>query len=199
MNKKVLKVMLFLVMIFLLGLYVLKIFLPEQFLLVVNNPQLIAIGDYIDTHTWLYVLCASITSFIVYWLYLCAVTRKWRLNWIELVSVIGVIIVTQGLYFLDYDIANCINILAMLLLPLISKAQLKDVALVYGVHYTAQLLSLKIRGLPILLESINSITALLVTFECYLWLVLCYLYFNYKKENDYGKMGTTTIQGQQTP
>lgn len=183
MNKNVLKVMLILVMIFLLGLYILKVCLPEEFLLVINNPQLIAIGNYIDNSWWLSILIPSITSFIVYWLYLCAVNKKWRLNWIELVSVIVVIIITQLLYLWNYNLASGVNVVAMLLLPLIGKAQFKDVVIVYCVHYFAQLLSLEIRSLPLLLECINSITALVLTFECYLWLVLFYLFYNYKKES----------------
>ena len=81
MNRKVFKVMIALVVIFLTGLYVLKIFMPEQFVLSVENETIIIIGTYIENNAWAYYLFGILTSFITYWLYLCAVCRKWYLNW----------------------------------------------------------------------------------------------------------------------
>ena len=46
MNKRVLRTMLALVVIFLSAVYVLKIFLPEQFVFIIENEQLITIGKY---------------------------------------------------------------------------------------------------------------------------------------------------------
>ena len=81
MYKKILKTMIALVIIFLLALYVLKIFFPEQFIIVIENNALIIIGNFIDKYWILNELVAIITSFITYWLYLGAVTKKWCLNW----------------------------------------------------------------------------------------------------------------------
>ena len=183
MNKKVLKTMLALVMIFLCAFYVLKIFFPEQFIMVIENKHLVMIGEYVDANLWLHIILACITSFITYWFYLCAVTRKWRLNWKELVAVLITIAVTQTLYSFDatYTLASGISIVAMLVLPLIGHAKLKDVAVVFSIHYIAQLLSTLIRGLPALLTNVNYATIFLMTMECYFWLLLCYLYFNFKK------------------
>lgn len=183
MNKKVLKTMIALVCVFLCALYVLKIFFPEQFMMTIQNEQLVKIGAYVDAHWWLCELCAIVTSFITYWLYLCAVTRKWRLNWKEIVAVLVTIAVTHGLYELDATLASGVSVIAMFILPAISKARLVDVTVVFSVHYMSQLLSTLIRNLPVLLTSVNYITILLMGLESYFWLLLFYLYFNLKKEN----------------
>lgn len=194
MNKKVLKTMLALVMIFLCALYVLKIFFPTQFVMVIENEQLVAIGNYVDANLWLYIIIACITNFITYWLYLCAVNRKWCLNWKELIAVICVIALTQGLYEVDPMLSSTISTIAMICLPLISKAQLKDVAIVFAFDYMSLTLSTLIRNLPALLTNINFMTVFLMTIEPYFWLLLFYLYFNLKKENKYnGKIETTTL------
>lgn len=193
MNKKVLKTMIALIMIFLCAFYVLKIFFPEQFVMVIENERLIMIGNYIDKHLWLYIMISCITNFITYWLYLCAVTRKWRLNWKELITVLIVITVTQGLYNLDPTLSSGINIIAMICLPLISKADLGDVAIVFSFNYLSQLLSTLIRSLPLLLTNVNFMTIFLMTLEQYFWLLLFYLYFNLKKENSNGKSKSTTL------
>ena len=85
---KVLKTMIALVCVFLIALYVLKIFIPEQFIMVIENDKLIDFGEYVDNNLWLHIILGIVTSFITYWLYIGAVTRKWCLNWKELVAVI---------------------------------------------------------------------------------------------------------------
>ena len=193
MNKKVLKVMIALVMIFLCAFYVLKIFFPEQFIMVIENERLVQIGEYIDKHLWLYIVIACVTNFITYWLYLCAVTHKWYLNWKEIVMVLCVIALTQGLYEFDETLASGIHIIAMICLPLISSAQLKEVAIVFSFNYLSQLLSTLIRSLPLLLTNVNFMTIFLMTLEQYFWLLLFYLYFNFKKEEKDGKNKSTTL------
>lgn len=183
MNRKVLKVMIALVIIFLCALYILKIFFPEQFVMVIENEQLIKIGDYISAHWWLQEICDIITSFIVYWLYLGAVLRKWCLNWKEIIAVLISIALTHGLYFYNTTLSSGISVVAMLIIPAIFKADMRIVAATFSIHYISQLLSTLIRGLPLLLTNVNYITILLMTFECYFWLLLLYLYFNYKKED----------------
>lgn len=182
MNKKVLKTMIALVVVFLVALYVLKIFFPEQFVMAIELPALIAIGDYIDSHIWATMLVSSITTFIGYWFYFCAVSRKWFLNWKEILVVLAVIVVTRLLYFYDLELSSAVNVLAMLLIPLMSGAKLRDVSITYSVHYVSQLLSLKIRTLPMYLSHINSIISILLTIEGLFWLLLFYFCLNYKKE-----------------
>src|SRR5699024_179680 len=123
-----------------------------------------------------------ITNFITYWLYLCAVTRKWRLNWKEILAVCVTIALTQCLYEYDEALASGVSIISMILLPLIGHAKLQDVAVVFSVHYMSQTLSMLIRGLPFLMTNVNFITIFLMTLECYFWLLLFYFYYNYKKE-----------------
>ena len=194
MNKKVLKVMIALVMIFLCAFYVLKVFFPEQFVMVIENERLVMIGNYIDNHKWLYIIIACITNFITYWLYVCAVTRKWYLNWKELIAVLCIIALTQGLYELDPTLSSGVSIIAMICLPLISKARLSDVAIVFTFDYVSLTLSTLIRNLPALLINVNFVTIFLMTLESYFWLLLFYLYFNLKKgDNKNGKATSTTL------
>ena len=91
MNKKVLRTMITLVVVFLVALYVLKIFFPEQFVMAIQNEQFIAVGNFIDQRQWLTLVLTGITTFIVMYLYLCAVTKKWRLKLKEILFLIIII------------------------------------------------------------------------------------------------------------
>lgn len=183
MNRKVFKVMIALVVIFLTGLYVLKIFMPEQFVLSVENEIIITIGTYIDNNAWAYYLFGILTSFITYWLYLCAVCRRWYLKWYEILTVLVVIGGSIGLSLWDANVYSAYSVITFIVLPLLFKSDLKTVAVVFSVHSLSQTMSLTIRNLPLYMITSNSLTLFLMAIECYFWLLLFYIYFNYKKEN----------------
>lgn len=182
MNRKVFISMLVLCISFLVGLYILKIFFPQEFMLNIQSENLIKIGTYIDNNLWLYYICCGITAFITYWLFMCACKRKLYLNWKEILIVVGFIVIIRLISLWDNEIATHISICSFFLIPLICKLDLKIATCVYAFHGFAQILSLKIRNLPMYLVNSNFITILFMTLECYLWLLLFYIIFNYKKE-----------------
>ena len=186
MNKRVLKIMLALVVTFLSAIYVLKIFLPEQFIFIIENKQLISIGEYIDNNPWLYEIIAIVTTFLTYWLYLGAVLKKWVLGWKEIIAVTVTIAITHVVYEFDQNLYSALSIIAMFVLPLIFKAELKPTVITFSVHYLSQTLSLAIRSIPTLLTNVNFLSLFLLTFEGYLWLLLFYLYYNYKEDTSNG-------------
>lgn len=182
MNKKVIKVMIGLVIAFLISDYILKFFFPQEFVMLIENENIVAIGAFIDARPWLTEICDIIFTFISYWLYLGAVTQKWSLNWKEVILVFIAIIISHTAYYFDPTITATVSVIAMLGIPAISNAKLRPVILVYTTHYLAQYLSISIRNLPMLLTNVNYATILLMAFESYFWLLLFYLYYNMKKE-----------------
>lgn len=174
--------MIALVIVFLVSLYVLKIFFPEQFVMSVENEIIVAIGNYIDSNAWAYYLFGIFTSFLTYWLYLCAVCRKWYLNWWECLSVFAVIGASIGLTFVDVNLCSALSYSSFVLLPLIFKAELKPVAIVFTIHIFAQFLTTSIRNLPVYMVDVNSLTLFITNFECLFWLLLFYIYYNCKEK-----------------
>ena len=70
--------------------------------------------------------------------------------------------------------------MSFVILPFIFKANLREVAIVYPIHGLAQILTLKIRNLPMYLTNVNSLISFALVFEMYIWLVLFYIIFNLK-------------------
>lgn len=188
MYKKVIKSMIGLVIIFLIALYIIKLFFPNQFVMIINNDTILYIGNYIDSCLWLQMLIGTVTSYLTFWIYLCAVSRKWYLSWLESIILLLFVVGCQFLYNFDITIANAINLISFIVLPCFvkPKANLYTVAIVFCVHYFAQTLSIAIRNFTGLLETVNSIMILLMTIECYFWLLLFYLYFNLKGDSANG-------------
>ena len=180
MNRKVLKTMLALVIIFLCALYVLKIFIPEQFVLSIEIKVIVDIGNYIDTHMWADYLFGIITSFMTYWLYLCAVCKRWYLKWYECLVVFAVIGINIGLSIFDTNVYTAFSISTFVVLPLLFKGSMSDVAICYPIQLISHALTLSIRNLPAYMEHINSFTIYMVGIESFIWLILLYLFNNYK-------------------
>ena len=182
MNKKVLKTMIALVVAFLLGFYILKIFFPEQFMMSIQNENFVKIGNFIDGKLWISLICSGITSFVGTYLFSCVVTRRWYLPLRETIVLLVIIIGSTLLCLYDEILGAGIMTMSMFIIPAMLKADLRTTTIVYCTHSLSQLLSLKIRNLPIYLTNVNSIISIFMMGECYLWLLLFYLYFNYKKE-----------------
>ena len=182
MNKKVFISMLILTISFLVSLYVLKIFFPQEFVMSIQNERLIEIGTYIDSHQWSYYLFGICTSFLTYWLYLCAVCHKKWLGMKEILAILITIALSIGSQFIDPNFATYMSIFPMIILPCIFRANLRDVTIVYSVHGLAQILSLSIRNLPMYIQYFNSLFFMFMTIEMYFWLLLFYIILNYKKK-----------------
>ena len=183
MNRKVIKTMLFLVIFELLAWYILKIFMPSEFMLIVNNERLIEAGQYVDTHIWLKVICIYVTAFITYFLYLCAVCKKKKLTAIESFIVLIAISISIAIEYCLPEFITIYNIITMFGLPLIFKAEFKTTYIVFIVHGLAQILSMNIRGIPITEINFNYLTLFMLMIDGYFWLLLFYFYYNYKEEN----------------
>lgn len=177
--------MLSLCVAFLAGLYILKIFFPQEFMMSIQNERIIKIGNYIDNHKWLYYICMAMPPYITYVLYCCACSHRLNLKWQEHLIVLAVVILSRAINFYDTNLATALSITSFLFLPAIMKGNIKTSAIVYTIHTFAQALSLSIRDLPIYLINVNFLTSILMVFDGYLWVILCYIIFNYKeKENN---------------
>lgn len=183
-NKKIYVSMLVLTVAFLIGMYVLKFFFPEEFMFAIQNENIVKVGKFIDSRQWLYTICCVITSTATYYLYICASSHRLRLKWYEVIILVAVSVAVRltGLY-VDEALRTAISLSSFLFLPALMGGDIKTSAITYTIHLFAQALSLGIRNLPMYFTNTpNFVITMLMTFECYLWLVLMYIIFNYKKE-----------------
>ena len=184
MNKKVVKTLIGLTLGFLLAWYILKIFFPEQFVLQINNERFLKIGNFIDNNFILNKLVGAVTSYITYWLYLGATCKIKKLSLLQSIIVVATYFGSFIIELISIELGTYYNIIAMIVLPAIFKGDLKRTSFVFSFHLICQWLSLSIRGLSTMILCFNSVVALVMIIECYFWLFLFYLLFNYydKKE-----------------
>ena len=196
MNKRVYKVMLALVLTFIAGIYVLKVFFPNDFMLVIENQKLVHAGQVIDNTPVLDYLCSFLIAYIFDYLYFGAVCQKKKLG-IRL----SLIITLYNAFFVAFyrlapaaTVVKHANLLLalsncyMILIPMFFTKHIKGLSVTYTINSIAQLLTLNIRNLSLLLTNANFITTTLMSIECFFWMLVCYMLFTRKEEKTNGTM-----------
>lgn len=184
--------MLVLTIALLVFMYIVKIWFPEQFVMAIENKQIVKIGEYIDSNKWLYCVVYLVLGIISDYLYFGAICKTPRLKW-QLITTMLIYNISFSCVYSFVDIATIDNFsyliiglssIYMLLVPIFFTKELFPVSITYCTNAVSQLLSLSIRNMPLLLITNNILTTTLMSLECYFWLLLCFIIFNIKeKEN----------------
>lgn len=184
MNKSVLRTTLVVIVCMLAFEYILKFFVPQEFVLVVSNPNLIKFGTFLNTHKVFYHIFFCITAFITYFLFTCACSRRKYLNWKFYIAFVIVYIISQLLTTYANNLLTPFLVLSMTTMAYFGGSNMKDFLIVFVIHTISQSLSLEIRDLTRYMLSYNSVTIFMLTIECYLWLILLYILncFNIKEK-----------------
>lgn len=182
---------LILIIAILLALNIAKWSFPEFVIEVAQTPQIVKFGQYVDTHKWAWYLFSIFNSFILSWFYCCACLRKKYLNIKDIV--VTLIFIGLTYVFLEYlpqqyvGLSLTIQILHPMVFAIINKNQdykvLYSTGICFAVNNICQLFSLTIRGLDKLITIPNTATYTMLTIDIYIWSILLYFMFNYKKEN----------------
>lgn len=173
-NKQIYTTMLSLCILFLFSQYIIKFFMPDYFVMVITNKQLLLIGKFIDNNYWAYLIATTITMFITYYIYTCACCKLKYLNKKQTITVAVVCLVSIPFYS-DTQLGLWFSIYSMLFLPAMYKADIRDVFIIGSIHGLSQVLSLSARFLPIDISSINFAQFTLLTVECYAWLCMLWV------------------------
>lgn len=189
MNKKVGWLVIALLWVSFIGFAVTKLFFAEQFLAVIHNENLIAIGNAIDGNPKLRLAADIFVSVFLMQFYLCACKQVWRLHTYQyLIFFVYISLINIG-YLWNPAATMIVDLVGMIVFPLILGAKLKQVVSIFVLHQAGQLLTLFIRSEPLYLASTDYATQFVLVFDMYLWLAIYYTYSNiYKEETLWEKL-----------
>ena len=203
MNKRVLLVAICCAMGMLLSVYIGKLFFPSWIIGIATTPQILAVGKFIDANWIVNDVCCFIINIITLTLLSCAIAGKWHPNLWQFGIITAVAFLTVTTSYLEVPIARAINLTSPLLCAwaINPNSRIKNIVIVLGVNYFTQALTLSIRGIGDSAAIYNFASLLIILIDCYISIVLLYLYFNYqKKENNNGRQisRTSTVERQET-
>lgn len=185
MNYKIAKTMLVLCVVYLVGFYVLKFAFPDLLLQTITSPTVLKLGEFFDGNIVLYHILRLGTSYVTYYLFICASTGRFRLKWYEHLYIVGAISICKVVVEFFPELYTHTSISVMFLLALLCKGKLLYATVSFALHgYLSQFL-LSIRGFETVLIYVNTVSGILLNFEAYVWLILLGIifYFKEKKEN----------------
>lgn len=169
--------------------YLAKLIFPEFVVELAQIESVVKFGEYVDTHKWAYYLFTFLTSLFMYYFYCCACCRKKKLSIVQiiLISITMILLFVVEKYLPAYYFG--LNMITMIILPTIickmdkclEIKQLYSTATCFSIYYLAQMVSLEIRNISLLISYPNSATYTILLIDAYIWAVLLYNYFNFKE------------------
>ena len=182
---------LILMVVILLAIYGIKIINPAFIVGVAETESIVKIGQYIDTHKWAYYLANALLSFVMAYFYCGACCKKTKFNIKEMIVIFSYIIISLlAQTFLNQFFA-VIDICLLIAMPMIINAmdknsdanKLYSFGITFIIHNLAQIVSLQIRDVALMISQFNFATYIVLLIDVYIWLITLYFYFNFKKEN----------------
>lgn len=193
MNLKVARTMLILCIIYIVGFYILKFAFPQYLLLTITDPTILKFGEFLGSSKWYLYTAQTITTFLTFYLFVCASRGSFKLKWYELLYIIMASIGCKlvSIYAIDYYVH--ISTACMFLLAAICKGKLLYASVSFVIHGLLSQFLFTIRGFETVISRINYASGLVLSIEGWVWLVLLVLVF-YLKEKKNGRLVTTISQ-----
>ena len=178
----------------LVAFYLTKLLFPKFIVGVAEIPRIVEIGNFIDSHKWLYCIVNGFISFFTMYLFSCACCKIKLLSLLECLILAFIIAISFpiGDYLPSVSFAynNIVYLLMPLIIILLRKEKHKNIfipsAVCYIITSIAQSMSLVIRDISTLISYPNTATFFILIIDGTIWNVLLYLYFNYKGEKENG-------------
>ena len=165
----------------LITIYVFKIFFPSIVIEIAQIESITKIGHYIDTHKWAWYLATFIFGFLNSYIYCCACKRVYYLTFKETVIVFVSILLLLLCNFFLPKYYTTLNFITMILLPYILRSFFQNVVVCFSTVNIVQMLTLEIRNITLMIGTFNYATLIILMIDYYIFTVLLYLLFNYKK------------------
>lgn len=173
----------------LVGFYVVKMVCPQFIVGVAELPKVVQLGQFIDGNFWAFQVYQFLLGFFGCYILFCACCRENKLNWKESGIVASYAVINPLLQMFLPTVATQFNYVSLVLFPFIilllkkklNKDTFTSTIICFSVDIMSQALSIAIRDVVILSARLNSATMTILMIDGFIWRILLYLFFNFKK------------------
>jgi hypothetical protein len=172
----------------LIAFYVAKILFPQFIIGIAETPQIVKIGNTIQSNKILLHLFNLITGYINGYIFTCACCRKYKLNLKDnLILLTSLVLLSIVLEFYP-EHYNTINYISIILVPFLicfvnkelNQQTFTSTTICFCLDLAFQVFSILVRNLVLLTTQGNVVTMLVLILDMTIWRVILYLFFNYK-------------------
>lgn len=182
MNKKIAKTLLVLSVLYICAFYVIKFIFPEFLLDQLTDPNVLALGNFLNSHTILLLGVGMLTTFLTFYLFVCASRGKFKLKLKEFIYIIAGVILSFVVTILAPNLMTHTSTSIMLLLALLCNGKKEYFIPTFIIHgYLSQFLS-AIKGYETIITEINAVSGFMLGIEGWLWLFIFSLVFYLKED-----------------
>lgn len=180
--------------IILVALYLIKILFPSFIIGLAEIPSIVSFGEFVDTNLWAYYLVNGLVSIFVAYMLCCIACLKTKLNLYQTLLCFVCTIILFIIQTFAIEIYVEFNYAIMVIVPIVCVKMDKNtnIKCLYALGSTlstfwiSQALTIKIRDISVLINYPNTATFLVLMLDTFIWLILFYLYYNYKGEKKNG-------------
>lgn len=190
MNIKIAKTLLILNIVYIVAFYIIKFAFPDFLLLQITDPNVLKLGSFIESSFVTLEIYYCLSTFLTFYLFVCASRGSFKINWKELIYLIVAVIINELVTHFFPNLCVHTSTSLMFILALLCKGKILYTVptfVTYG--YLSQFL-FSIRGFETIILNINIASGFILGLECYVWLFLFSLLF-YLKEKKNGTHSTT--------
>lgn len=170
--------------------YIIKIFFPQFIIGIAETPRIVEIGTAIQSNKWFLHLFNFANGYINNYFLTCACCRTYKLNWkgnIILISCLILLSIFMEVYPQHYANLNFICLLAIPFLTCLVNKKVSSETFIstvvcFCLDILFQIFSLLVRDLTVMTIYPNIVTILVLLIDVYIWRILLYLFYNYKKD-----------------
>lgn len=181
MNKVIARTMLALVIIFLTWFYVLKYIFPEFLLLQVTDPNVLKVGEFIESWEGYKHIYYCLSSFLTFYLFTCASSGKFKLTLLEFIYIVIAVALCKVVAMFLPELYVHVSTSVMFILAVLCKGKLAYATTSFAIHGLLSQFVFSIRGFGTIVGRINIASSIVLSLECFMWLLLLSLIFYFKE------------------
>ena len=185
--------MLILCIVYIVGFYILKFAFPQYLLLTITDPTILKFGEFLQNKPAILYIYQILSTFLTFYLFSAASKASFKMKWYEILYILGASIICKLVSQFIPEYYVHISTTCMFVLATLCKGKLLYSTVAFGIHGIMSQFLFKIRGFETVVMKINVASALVLSIECWVWLILLGLLF-YLKEKRNGLRSTISQQ-----
>ena len=171
------RTLLVLCIVYMIGFYVLKYIFPEYLLLAITDENVLKVGTFIESNEAYILIHKLLSSLVTFYLFACASKGSFSLRKRDMFYIICAVVICKLASSYLPNLYVHISTSCMFLVAWLCKGKIGYTTITFVTHGFLSQMLFDIRGFGSIVYKINTASAIVLSLECWIWLILFGLLF----------------------